>query len=88
MLNGLKRAIWSITPLERTVEHLRAVRLRRTHPEGRVPPRPNRIVIESTNACNLSCGYCGNKAARAPRRTLAAQSRGSCAAPHVGTPVG
>jgi len=61
VLDGIKRAIWAITPFERTVEHLRAVRLRRTHPEGRVPGKPNRIVIEPTNACNLACGYCGNK---------------------------
>jgi radical SAM protein with 4Fe4S-binding SPASM domain len=42
-------------------EHWAAVRARRRHPEGLVPPVPKRIVVEPTNACNLACQYCGNK---------------------------
>jgi radical SAM protein with 4Fe4S-binding SPASM domain len=42
-------------------EHWAAMRARRQHPEGLVPPFPRRIVVEPTNACNLACQYCGNK---------------------------
>ncbi|MBI4878624.1 MAG: radical SAM protein [Planctomycetes bacterium] len=61
MLRRIKRMVWGTTPVQRTVEHLRAVRLRKTHPEGIAPPLPERVVVEPTNACNLSCTYCGNK---------------------------
>lgn len=47
--------------LSHTVKHLRTVRLRRTHPYGVIPPTPSRVIVEPTNACNLKCGYCGNK---------------------------
>lgn len=42
-------------------EHWAAMRVRREHPQGLVPPVPKRIVVEPTNACNLACQYCGNK---------------------------
>lgn len=61
MIRRIKRMVWGSTPVERLVEHTRAVRLRKTHPEGIVPPLPERIIIEPTNACNLACSYCGNK---------------------------
>ena len=42
-------------------KHFRTVLLRRTHPYGIVPDRPQRVIVEPTNACNLKCSYCGNK---------------------------
>lgn len=47
--------------LSNTVQHLRTLRLRRTHPLGLIPDAPKRIVCEPTNACNLRCSFCGNK---------------------------
>lgn len=43
------------------LQHLRTVLARRKHPYGRVPERPQRVIVEPTNACNLKCVYCGNK---------------------------
>lgn len=43
------------------MHHARAIKLRRTHPEGIAPPLPHRIIIEPTNACNLACAFCGHK---------------------------
>jgi hypothetical protein len=42
-------------------KHLQTMMLRRKHPHGIVPDRPQRVVVEPTNACNLKCTYCGNK---------------------------
>jgi pyruvate-formate lyase-activating enzyme len=58
---GLRNWVRSTTLLQKTVEHMRTVRLRRTHPYGIIPPAPRRVVVEPTNACNLRCSYCGNK---------------------------
>lgn len=51
-------------------EHAAAVRLRKTHPYGIVPPVPKRVVVEPTNACNLGCSYCGNKDMVRPKTFL------------------
>ena len=61
LVQALKGFVRRTTILERTVAHGRAMRLRRAHPEGEVPPVPKRVVVEPTNACNLACAYCGNK---------------------------
>ncbi len=53
-----------------TREHFAALRLRREHPSGLVPPTPKRIVVEPTNACNLACQYCGNKDMVRPAKYL------------------
>jgi radical SAM protein with 4Fe4S-binding SPASM domain len=66
----LRKLIRRTTLLQRFVDHGRTVRDRRRHPEGRVPSRPQRIVVEPTNACNLSCAYCGNKDMARPRSTM------------------
>ena len=66
ILHGLRRS----TVLQRIVNHTRMVQLRRTHPEGRVPALPGRIIVEPTNACNLHCSYCGNKDMVRPRTFL------------------
>jgi len=55
--NWFRRTIF----LSNAAQHLRSVRLRRTHPLGHIPPAPKRIVCEPTNACNLACSFCGNK---------------------------
>jgi radical SAM protein with 4Fe4S-binding SPASM domain len=52
-------------------EHWAAMRVRRDHPQGLVPPVPKRIVVEPTNACNLACQYCGNKDMVRPASYLA-----------------
>lgn len=44
-----------------TLQHLRTMKLRRSHPLGIIPAAPKRIVCEPTNACNLGCAFCGNK---------------------------
>jgi len=66
LLSHLRR----FTPLVRLVQCTRKVWLRRTHPEGRVPPLPERIIVEPTNACNLTCSYCGNKDMVRPKTFL------------------
>ncbi|TDJ68786.1 MAG: radical SAM/SPASM domain-containing protein [Planctomycetota bacterium] len=58
---GLRSWVRRTVILQRTIEHLRTVRLRRTHPLGIIPDAPSRIIVEPTNACNLKCGFCGNK---------------------------
>lgn len=60
-MQALKSFVRRTTLLERAVAHGRAMRLRRTHPEGLIPPVPKRVIVEPTNACNLACAYCGNK---------------------------
>jgi uncharacterized Fe-S cluster-containing radical SAM superfamily protein len=70
MLQPLKNAANRLTWLKFARQHLAAVRLRRTHPEGIVPPVPKRVVVEPTNACNLRCAYCGNKDMLRPRTFL------------------
>lgn len=57
---GLRSWVRRTVLLQRTIEHLRTVRLRRTHPLGIVPEVPRRVIVEPTNACNLRCSYCGN----------------------------
>ena len=46
MLRTLKNYVRRTTLLERAVAHGRAARLRCTHPEGRVPPVPKRVIVE------------------------------------------
>jgi len=58
------------TLLQRTIVHLRSVRLAKRHPEGQPPPLPRRIIVEPTNACNLACSYCGNRVMKRPRTYL------------------
>ena len=67
MLQPLKDLANRTTWLKFARQHLAAVRLRRTHPEGIVPPAPKRVIVEPTNACNLRCAYCGNKDMVRPR---------------------
>ena len=57
----IRKWLWRFTPIQRFVQHRRALSLRKTHPEGVVPPLPLRVVVEPTNGCNLGCAYCGNK---------------------------
>ncbi|MGQ0552960.1 MAG: radical SAM/SPASM domain-containing protein [Planctomycetota bacterium] len=66
ILHRLRR----FTPLQRLVQHTRTVRIRKSQPEGQAPALPGRIIVEPTNACNLSCGYCGNKDMVRPRTYL------------------
>lgn len=70
MLQPIKDIANRATWLKFARQHLAAVRLRRTHPEGIVPPVPKRVVVEPTNACNLACAYCGNKDMLRPRTFL------------------
>jgi|RhiMethySRZTD1v2_1073278.scaffolds.fasta_scaffold333149_2 MoaA/NifB/PqqE/SkfB family radical SAM enzyme len=58
---GLKSHFQSTILPYHALQHLRTVLLRRTHPYGRIPERPQRVIVEPTNACNLKCSYCGNK---------------------------
>ena len=67
MLKPLREIAHQITWLKFAGWHLNAVRVRRTHPEGLVPPVPKRVIVEPTNACNLACAYCGNKDMLRPR---------------------
>ncbi|MDP6990663.1 MAG: radical SAM protein [Planctomycetota bacterium] len=70
MVEALKRWIRRTTLLERVAAHTRAVRLRGRLPEGRVSDAPKRVIVEPTNACNLACDYCGNKAMMRPATYL------------------
>src|SRR5438552_18001917 len=70
MKKHLREFVARHTLLERTVARMRTLRLRRTQPEGLVPPVPKRVVVEPTNACNLGCAYCGNKDMLRPRTFL------------------
>lgn len=70
MLGPLRRRVNRIVWLASARQHFDAVRLRRTHPEGVVPPAPKRVVVEPTNACNLACSYCGNKDMLRPKKYL------------------
>src|SRR5689334_19947753 len=70
MLKPLKDFAHELTWLKFARAHWNAVRLRRTHPEGLVPPVPKRVIVEPTNACNLGCAYCGNKDMLRPRTFL------------------
>lgn len=70
MLEHLRRRLGSFVWLGSARQHWDAVRLRKTHPEGIVPPAPKRVVVEPTNACNLGCAYCGNKDMLRPRTNL------------------
>lgn len=58
---ALKSRLRGTVLLSHAVKHARTVRLRRTHPYGVIPDVPSRIIVEPTNACNLSCSFCGNK---------------------------
>lgn len=58
---GLRSYLRGTILLSHTVKHLRTVRLRRRHPHGVIPDAPSRVIVEPTNACNLKCGFCGNK---------------------------
>jgi hypothetical protein len=69
-VQALKRRIWRTPLLERILSHTRAVRLRGRLPQGRVPAAPKRVIVEPTNACNLACDYCGNKAMLRPATYL------------------
>lgn len=57
---GVRSWVRRTVILQRTVEHLRTVLLRRKHPHGIIPEIPRRVIVEPTNACNLRCSYCGN----------------------------
>ncbi len=70
MLKPLKDFAHQLTWLKFARAHVNAVRLRKTHPEGLVPPVPKRVIVEPTNACNLACAYCGNKDMLRPRTFL------------------
>lgn len=70
MLEHLRRRLGSFVWLGSARQHWDAVRLRKTHPEGIVPPAPKRVVVEPTNACNLGCAYCGNKDMLRPKKYL------------------
>ena len=70
MLQPLKELAREVTWVKFASQHFAAVRLRKTHPEGLVPPVPKRVVVEPTNACNLACAYCGNKDMVRPRTFL------------------
>jgi uncharacterized Fe-S cluster-containing radical SAM superfamily protein len=70
LLQPIKDLAHEITWLKFATQHVRAVRLRKTHPEGLVPPVPKRIIVEPTNACNLGCAYCGNKDMVRPKKFL------------------
>ena len=69
-MNAIRRFVSRTKILERLHVHSRAMWLRRTHPEGIVPPVPKRVIIEPTNACNLGCSYCGNKDMLRPAQYL------------------
>ena len=70
MLQPLKDLANRTTLLKFARQHAAAVRLRKTHPHGIIPPVPKRIVVEPTNACNLACAYCGNKDMLRPKKFL------------------
>jgi hypothetical protein len=73
MRKQLREFVARHTLLERTLAHVRTMRLRRTHPYGIVPAVPRRVVVEPTNACNLGCSYCGNKDMLRPRTYLSVE---------------
>jgi radical SAM protein with 4Fe4S-binding SPASM domain len=73
MRKHLREFVARHTLLERTLAHVRTMRLRRAHPYGIVPPVPRRVVVEPTNACNLGCAYCGNKDMLRPRTYLSVE---------------
>lgn len=58
---GFRNMLKGSLLVSRAVAHARTVRQRRAHPSGIVPDRPRRVIVEPTNACNLSCSYCGNQ---------------------------
>ncbi len=64
MLKPVRELAHQITLLKFARWHWNAIRVRRTHPEGLVPPVPKRVIVEPTNACNLACAYCGRSASR------------------------
>src|SRR5205809_484294 len=70
MLDPLRQLARRTSWLAFARQHVAAVRLRRTHPEGIVPPAPKRVIVEPTNACNLGCSYCGNKDMLRPKQFL------------------
>ena len=70
MLQSLKDLANRTTLVKFARQHAAAVRLRKTHPYGIIPPVPKRIVVEPTNACNLACAYCGNKDMLRPKKFL------------------
>ena len=69
-MRALKHLVRRTTVLERFLSHTRAMRVRRSHPEGKVPSVPKRVIVEPTNACNLACDYCGNKSMMRPATFL------------------
>ena len=50
MIKPLREIAHQITWLKFAGWHLNAVRVRKTHPEGLVPPVPKRVIVEPTNA--------------------------------------
>ncbi|HIG11644.1 MAG: radical SAM protein [bacterium] len=68
--NKLREFVLSNTLLQRTWVHQRARKLAKTHPEGLAPPMPMRVIVEPTNACNLSCAYCGNSEMVRPKTNM------------------
>ena len=58
---GLRSYLQGTTLLRNAVRRVRVMHTRREHPFGIIPERPQRIIVEPTNACNLKCTFCGNK---------------------------
>lgn len=69
-LTRIKDWVHRTTLLENAVAHARTIAARGKHPLGIVPDVPRRVIVEPTNACNLKCAYCGNKAMFRPRTFL------------------
>lgn len=61
VIKSIKHQLKGSLLVSRVAARIQTRRLRPDHPEGIVPDRPRRVIVEPTNACNLSCSYCGNK---------------------------